>query len=150
MAQRPQGARLIAKGLGDYRAQAPVTVKVSTPVKGATYTAELHPDGTVSVWVERVSFVGEGRWVGHEIEIRSRLISDATRARLSRALGRRVSSRIVATQETSVPVDRERSGKSDFLPPRSENLPPIDVRDHRRSALEVIHADERAVANRSP
>ena len=88
-------------------------MKVSTRVEGATYTAELHPDGTVSVWMYRVSFVGEGRWVGHEIEIRSRLISEATRVRLSRALAAGMRAR---RQPQTLRPPRDGQGESPDVP----------------------------------
>jgi hypothetical protein len=51
-----------------------------------TYTARLHRDGVVSIWLDRVSFVAEGRWTGTEIEVWSKLLAKPALAELSRRL----------------------------------------------------------------
>jgi hypothetical protein len=51
-----------------------------------TYEARLHRDGAVSIWLDRVSFVGEGKWTGTEIDLWSKLLAEPVRAELSRRL----------------------------------------------------------------
>jgi hypothetical protein len=51
-----------------------------------TYTAVLSPEGAVEIWVDRFSFVAEGRWTGTEIAVWSPLLAEAVRVELSRRL----------------------------------------------------------------
>ena len=60
------------------------TATLKTP--NGTYEARLHRDGVVSIWLDRVSFVGQGRWTGSEIDLWSKLLADPVRAELSRWL----------------------------------------------------------------
>jgi hypothetical protein len=66
------------------------TATLKTP--NGTYTAQLNRDGTVTIWLDRVSFVAEGRWTGSQIELWSKVLAEPVPAELSGRLAAGVAS----------------------------------------------------------